>query len=140
METELSAWLQGQIKERRVNARQVAVHAGVGVATVSDILHRGHIPRIETLVRLADYFDAPREALLRIAAGLPAKPAAGRPGPPAQDEEYLIEELVEAFRQVPDEWKEDALAQMEMWARYAKRQGIRIIGGEDEEQDGQERP
>jgi hypothetical protein len=29
---------------------------------------------------------------------------------------------------------------MEMWVRYTKRRGMRIIGEEDEEQDGQERP
>ena len=138
--TKLSAWLKSQLKQRHVTAHAVVVGAGVGAATISDILRMGHIPRIDTLIRLADYFDTPREAVLSIAAGRPLKPLAGRPAPSAQDDDYLIDELLEAFRQVPDEWKQDALAEIEMWARLASRRGIHIIGEEDEERHGEERP
>ena len=46
----------------------------------------------------------------------------------------MIDELVEAFRQIPDVWKQDALAEVESWARLASRQGIHIIGADDEEE------
>ena len=58
-------------------------------------------------------------------------PAAGRARPPARDDDYLIDELLEAFRQIPDEWKEDALAAVESWARLATRPPVRIIGDEE---------
>ena len=127
MDTKLSAWLRSQLQERNVKAYIVAANTGVGVATMSDILTKGHIPRIDTLIRLADYFHAPREAVLRIAAGLPL---AGRPSP--QDDDYLIDELLEAFRHIPDEWKQDALAEVESWARHATRPPIHILGAEDD--------
>jgi len=134
MDTELSAWLKSQLKDRHVKAYSVAVHAGIGVATVSDILNKGHIPRIDTLVRLADYFHAPREIVLMIAAGVPLRPLTGLPAASPKDDDYLIDELVEAFRQIPDVWKQDALAEVKSWARLASRQGIHIIGADDEEE------
>ena len=63
-----------------------------------------------------------------IAAGLSVNLPTGHPAASPQDDDYLIDELLEAFRQVPDEWKQDALAEIEMWARLASRQGIHIIG------------
>ena len=131
--TKLSAWLKSQLKQRHVTAHTVVVGAGVGAATISDILRMGHIPRIDTLIRLADYFDTPRETVLSIAAGRPLKPLTGRPGPSVQDQDYLIDELLEAFRQVPDEWKQDVLAEVKSWVRLAKRPPIHIIGAEDED-------
>ncbi len=78
--------------------------------------------------RLAGYFDTPPQAVLRIAAGLPRRPVTGRPGASPQDDDYLVDELLEAFRQLPAEWKPGALVVVEMWARFASRQGIRIGG------------
>jgi len=43
----------------------------------------------------------------------------------------LIDELLEAFRQIPDEWKKDALAAVESWARHGTRPPVRIIGDEE---------
>lgn len=133
MDTNLAVWLRSQIKEQHVKAYKVAANAGVGEATVSDILHKGHIPRIDTLIRLADYFDTPRELVLRIAAGLPSQPLTGRPAASPQGDDYLIDELNEAFRQIPDEWKLDALAEVQSWVRLASRQRPHIIGAEDED-------
>jgi len=138
MDTKLPAWLWSQLKERNVKAYAVALNAGIGVATVSDILTKGHAPRIDTLIRLADYFDTPCEAVLRIAAGLPFKPLTGRPIGRAnraspQDDGYPIDELLEAFRQIPEEWKQKALVEVESWARLASRQGIHVIGADDED-------
>jgi len=138
MDSSLADWLQSQLKQRDINAYTVAVKTGLGAATLSHILNDGHIPRIDTLIRLADYFDTPREAVLRIAAGLSFKPLAGRPIGGAdraspQDDDYLIDELNEAFRQIPDEWKQDALAEVKSWVRLAKRPTVHILGAEDED-------
>lgn len=70
MGTILSTWIRIQVKERNIKARTTAASARIGVATASDILTKGHIPRIDTRIRLTDYFCTPREAALTIAAGL----------------------------------------------------------------------
>ena len=120
MDTALAAWLRGQLKQHDINARTVALRTGLGPATLSHILRDGHIPRIDTLNRLADHFDVPREAVLRIAAGLP--------DPAPENDDYLIDELTEAFRQLPDDWKEDALAQVRSLVRLTQAQAPRILG------------
>ena len=122
----LAEWLQRQLQTRGLTQAAVSVHAGVSGATISEMLNKGHIPRIEILFRLADYFETPREKVLRIAARMPV----GDEEPPEGDE-YLIEELVEEFRQVPDEWKEEALRQIAMFRRLAEMPSVRFIG-EDE--------
>ncbi len=126
--TQLSIWLKSQLKERRVTAQKVAVSAGVGGATISNILNMGHVPQIDVLLRLADYFGTPRPAVLCMAADLAIGPA-NRSSP--EDDDYLIEELNEAFRQIPDEWKEEVLVQVKSWARHATPAPVRIIGGEE---------
>lgn len=126
MDTTLAAWIRSQLKERHVKAYAAAASAGIGVATMSDILTKGHIPRIDTLNRLADHFDVPRENVLRIAAGLPE--------PAPENDDYLIDELTEAFRHLPDDWKEDALAEVKSRVRLASRQRPHIIGAEDEDE------
>lgn len=120
MDTALAAWLRGQLKQHDINARTVALNTGLGPATLSHILRDGHIPRIDTLNRLADHFDVPRENVLRIAAGLPE--------PAPENDDYLIDELTEAFRQLPDDWKEDALAQVRSLVRLTQAQAPRILG------------
>ncbi len=126
--TELGIWLRSQLKERRITAQKVVAGAGVGGATISNILNMGHIPQIDVLLRLADYFDTPRPAVLSMAAGLPIG-SANRASP--QDDDNMIEELLEAFRQVPDEWKEEVLVQVKSWAHHAAGPSIHIIGGEE---------
>ena len=113
MSSSLSDWLQEQLIRRDLSAQAAAAGAGVGMATISDILNKDLVPRIETLLRLADFFAVPRQLVLRIAAGLPSEtPAAG-----AQDDDALIDELLEAFRRIPDEWKQQALLDVELYAR-----------------------
>jgi len=126
--THLAIWLRSQLKERRVKACQVAAGAGVGGATISNILNMGHIPQIDVLMRLADYFGTPRPAVLCMAAAQPIGPAGGAS---PQEDDYMIEELVEAFRQVPDEWKEEVLVQVRSWVRHSAPAPVRIIGGEE---------
>jgi transcriptional regulator with XRE-family HTH domain len=129
--TALARWLQGELKARGLTQQAAATYAGVSMATISDILRKGHIPRIETLFRLADYFEVSRERVLCLAASLPAGPGAG-----GDREDYLVAELLEEFRQVPDEWKEVVLQQVAWLRQLAERPPLRIIG---EEEDGVER-
>ncbi|MEJ2736443.1 MAG: helix-turn-helix transcriptional regulator [Anaerolineae bacterium] len=133
--TALSRWLETELRRRSLSQMALAARASVGVGTISGILHRGHIPKIETLFRLADTLDTSRERVLRLAADLP-------PDPEDDDapDDYLIPELLEEFRQLPDEWKLAALEQVETLRRLAERPPVRIIGGEEEEgDDGQAR-
>jgi transcriptional regulator with XRE-family HTH domain len=133
--TALSRWLERELRRRSLSQMALAASAGVGIGTISGILHRGHIPKIDTLFRLADTLNASRERVLRLAADLP-------PEPEGDDEpdDYLIPELLEEFRQLPDEWKLAALEQVGTLRRLAELPPMRIIGGEEEEgDDGQAR-
>ena len=62
--TELAEWLQHQMQIHDLTQAQLAVYAGLAQATISDILRKGHIPPVETLFRLADYFDTDRVEVL----------------------------------------------------------------------------
>lgn len=130
VQTALGRWLQRQLEIRQLSQMAAAAQAGVGVGTLSDILRRGHIPKVETLFRLADFFDTPRGELLRLAAEEPPAPDEAE-----AEEEALIRELVQEFRQVPDAWKREVLAQVALFARLARRPPWRIIGDEEEEKD-----
>ena len=132
----LSRWLRREIERRGLTQNAAAVHAGVAQGTLSAILARGHVPKVETLLRLADYFETPREEVLRLAGHLPprpADPAAMETSPAAQD--HLVRELLEEFRKVPDEWKEMAIAHVELVAQMAQRPPVRIIGDDPAEQE-----
>lgn len=130
----LAAWLQEQLEARDLTQQAAAVYAGVSPATLSEIINRGHIPKIEILFRLADYFQTPREKLLRLAARMPI------PGsePVHEDDEYLIPELLEEFRKLPYEWKIEALNQVQTLIRLSNLPPMRIIGAEEEDHEPQE--
>jgi len=54
---------------------------------------------------------------------------------PVGEDEAIIEELVEEFRKVPDEWKEVAVQQIVMFRQLAEMPSVRFIGDEDEDDD-----
>jgi transcriptional regulator with XRE-family HTH domain len=145
--SELARWLRRELQQRGLTQNQAAVYAGVAPATLSEVLNRGHVPKVETLFRLADYFATSREAVLRLAGHLPAT---GHAMPTAKDppswdslaeldDDYLIDELLAEFRKVPDAWKAEAIAQVALFARLAEQPPARIIGAEDEDEDGDEK-
>jgi transcriptional regulator with XRE-family HTH domain len=128
---DLRGWLRTELRERGLTQAEVAVYSGVGQATISDILRKGHVPKVETLFRLADYFHVSRERVLRLAGHLPPAVDAAD-----EDEEYkerLVRALVEEFRRVPDEWKEVAVQQVAQFRRLAELRPVRIIGDEEED-------
>ena len=131
--TALSRWLERELRRRSLSQMALAATAGVGIGTISGILHHGHIPKIETLFRLADTLDMSRERVLRLAADLPPEPEGGE-----EADDYLIPELLEEFRQLPDEWKLAALEHVGTLRRLAELPPMRVIGGEEEE-NGQAR-
>jgi transcriptional regulator with XRE-family HTH domain len=131
----LAEWLKDQIRARDLTQQKVSVYAGVSGATLSDILNRGHIPKMELLFRLADFFETPREQVLRLAARMPIE------GSEAVDQDdYLIQDLLEAFRQVPDDRKPLVLQQVQLAVRLATLPPVRLIGEEGEEADAQGSP
>ena len=131
----LAQWLQNELRARGLTQAAASTHAGVSPATMSQILAQDHIPTMEILFRLADYFGTPRENVLRIAARIPL------PGDePADEDEAIIMELLEEFRQVPDEWKPVAVQQVEMFRRLAEMPTVRFIGDEEEAGDPDQTP
>ena len=133
----LSRWLRREIERRGLTQNAAAVHAGVAQGTLSAMLARGHVPKAETLLRLADYFETPREEVLRLAGHLPgrrADPGASEASAAVQD--HLVRELLEEFRKVPDEWKEVAIAHVELVAHMAQHPPVRIIGGDLDDEEG----
>ena len=146
--TALGRWLRRELNRNGLTQNEAAVYAGVASATLSEILNKGHVPKVETLFRLADYFRTPRVEVLRVAGHLPTTQAAGMD----VADEPLIRELVEEFRQVPDEWKAVAVEQMAQFRRLAELRPVRMVGEEpptledsdaarerQEEKDAQER-
>lgn len=128
---DLSGWLRTELKERGLTQVQVAVYSGVGQATISDILRKGHVPKVETLFRLADYFHVSRERVLRLAGHLP--PGAEPEAEGTDQEDPMVEALLHEFRRVPDEWKEVAVQQVAQFRRLAELRPARVVGEEAEE-------
>jgi transcriptional regulator with XRE-family HTH domain len=145
--TELATWLQAEMERRGLTQAQVAVYAEVGQATVSGILRKSHVPRLETLFRLADYFGLDRVEILRLAGHLrradeltpvplglsrergadeqtpvPLGLSRERPAPqapPAAGEEALTQALLEEWHSLPDAWKPLALQQVRFYRLIA---------------------
>ena len=132
----LGRWLETEMGERSLNQKSVAAGTGISIGTISDIVRKEHVPKTSTLLRLADYFGTPRAQVLFMAAGVPYPLADGsREWSADAEDEFLIRELIAEFRRIPDEWKVDALAQLQFMSRLAQRPRMRIIGGEEEPDD-----
>ena len=134
---DLATWLRAELARRELTQNAAAVYAGVGQATLSDMLNKGHVPKVETLFRLADYFDTPREQVLRLAGHLP--PAGSRSASDSVDDatdedEELIRALLEEFRRVPDEWKVIAVEQVAQFRRLAELRPVRMVGEEGDDE------
>jgi len=129
--SELAWWLRRELERRGLSQNAAAVHSGVAVATLSAILNKDHIPKAETLFRLADYLHTPREQVLQLAGHRLRPPdtelAAG------QRADYLERVLLDEFRQLPEELKETALQHMAVLIRLAQRPPFRLIGDDEEE-------
>lgn len=128
----LGAWLRNEIERRRLTQAQIAVYAGVGQATISAILHRGHIPKVETLFRLADCLQTPRDQILRLAGHLAdaPEPESASQAPEEALTDPMIQALLDEFRKVPPAWQEEAIAQVALFSRLAHRPAVRLIGEE----------
>ena len=132
--SELATWLETQMQRRSLSLLRTALLTRVGAGTLSSILHEGHIPKLVTLFRLADFFHTPRLDLVRMAAGeeLEETGIAGR------EDEALVTKLVREFQRLPEEWKLEAVAQVEMMNRLNELSGksqARLIGDEAEDDE-----
>ena len=112
--TTLAEWLRTQLQERQLTQQQAAVYIGISGATISDILNQAHLPRLEILFRLADFFQTPREYLVRLVASMPIDDSQ-----PTDDHDYLVEELLDEFRKLPDDWKPEAINQLRLLVRLS---------------------
>lgn len=126
--TPLGRWLRRELRQRDITQNEAAVHAGLGVATVNEVLTKGHVPKIETLFRLADFFGTPRLEILRLAGHLPPGGDQAETGHLAGND--LIPELLAEFRRVPDEWKPAVVEQMARLRRLAELRPPRLVADE----------
>ncbi len=129
--TPLGKWLRQKLKERRLTLQEASVRAGVGKATLSEILTKGHVPRVDTLIRLADTFEVSRLEILMAAGAITSAdrlPGAPQPGQNPADESLLEWRLLDEFRCLPPEWREGAVEQIQWMRRLAKVEKVRIIG------------
>lgn len=131
--TELADWLGREMARNGFSGIGLAEAAGVGQATVSGILRRGHVPRVRTLQKISGALGVPDTDALEAAGYLkrgdkfPGAEDAGRDG--------LVWQLVEEFERLPAEWRRDALEQVRWIGRLAKRERARasgavVIGGD----------
>lgn len=125
--TDLARWLRRELQKRRLTQNRAAVYAGVAPATISEILNKEHIPKVETLFRLADYLNTSREQVLRLAGHLPPVTASDDLFPEGEDQ-GLVRELLDEFRQVPDEWKPTVIENVAQFRRLAELQPVRFVG------------
>jgi transcriptional regulator with XRE-family HTH domain len=125
--TDLARWIRRELQKRELTQNQAAVYAGVAPATISEILNKEHIPKVETLFRLADYLDTSREQVLRLAGHLPPV-AASDDLVPKGENQGLVRELLDEFYQVPDEWKPMAIESVAQFRRLAELQPVRFVG------------
>jgi transcriptional regulator with XRE-family HTH domain len=137
--------LRRQLERHGLTQNAAAVHAGVAQATVSQILSKGHVPKVEILFRLADYFGTPREEILRLAGHLgDAALDDGTGDSVVADGEaplspaLLAQALLAEFRLVPDEWKPVAVEQMAQLRRLAALRPARLVGEEEATEESQE--
>jgi transcriptional regulator with XRE-family HTH domain len=128
--TELADWLREQMQARNYTQIQAAVHAGVSQGTISGILQKGHIPRLDALFRLADHFGASRVKILQIAGHLQRGDELPRGRPQPDHADYLIDELLAAFDKVPEAWRPEVISQLEIFVRLAERPPYRLVGDE----------
>lgn len=133
--TPLGRWLHAELKARKLNQLRAAAAIGIGTGTLNDIIRRGHVPKIDTLFRIADYFDASREKVLRMAANLPPR---GVERGSRWEDDYLVEELVEEFHKIPDEFKPDVLQQVQLMVRMTNRPAALFVGDDDLNPEPQE--
>lgn len=138
---DLATWLQSELRRRGLTQNAAAVYAGVGQATLSDMLNKGHVPKVETLFRLADYFEISREQVLRMAGHLPPVDRGVQTAPAeglADEDQELVRALLEEFHRVPDEWKAVVVEQVVQFRRLAELRPVRMVGEEgDDEVEGQ---
>ncbi len=96
--------------ERGLTQAALCERAAVGAGTMRDILLRGHIPKVETLFRLADALESSRLDLLVVAGHLRREePATGGVACPEAGD-HLVQELLDEFRRIPEQHKPQALA------------------------------
>jgi transcriptional regulator with XRE-family HTH domain len=109
------------------------VYTGVSQGTISQILQKNHIPRIESLLRLADSLDTDRVEVLRLAGYLRmADELLGAPAKVAE-EDRETREMIEAFRRLPVDWRPEAIAAVQMLVRLARRVGEGVVVDQIEE-------
>jgi transcriptional regulator with XRE-family HTH domain len=120
----LAEWLEDELERRGLTQAKLAVYADVAQATVNNIMRKGHIPRIETLFRVADYLGVDRVEMM-VLAGL-LRPAdqllreGHRPPPQPPADDPLVMQLLEEFRRVPDEWKPELIQVARLFQRLAR--------------------
>ncbi len=134
--TPLGKWLRQKLKERHLTLQEASALTGVGKATLSEILTKGHVPRVDTLLRLADTFEVSHlEILMASGAITSADRLAGapQPGQDPVDESLLEWRLLDEFRRLPPQWREGAVEQIQWMRRLAKMEKLRIIGDEPPE-------
>jgi transcriptional regulator with XRE-family HTH domain len=134
----LAGWLLEQLNTRGFTQQAAADHAGVSIATINDILRKDHIPKIDTLFRLADRFDTSRETILRLAAGLSVEPhVESGPSSPDSADQALLGELQAEFHKIPDAWKPEVIQLVATFARLANRPPARFVGEDPSTGSGQ---
>jgi transcriptional regulator with XRE-family HTH domain len=133
----LAAWLQAEMKERGLTQTALSERAGVAVATINDILTKNHIPKIETLFRIAGALDTSHLDILLITGHLrraDTLPGAPQPGQDHHDEDDLEWQLLYEFRKLPANVQPEAVNQIRWIARLSSRPRYRLVGSETDDE------
>lgn len=69
--TELGKWLRAKMQERGMSLNAAALYSKVAASTLSEIINHGHVPKKETLMKLARRFETDPHTVFELAGVFP---------------------------------------------------------------------
>lgn len=109
---EFTKWLEEELRTRNWQPSDLARRAKLGNSTLTRILNGIRNPGPEVCVAIARALDHPPEHVFRVAGLLPPLPSS--------NDGFILKELIEIVKRLPDEDREEVLDYAKM--RYEKRQ------------------
>jgi transcriptional regulator with XRE-family HTH domain len=72
MPSEFGEWLQAELDKRGWSMRKLALRSGVHPQSVGDAVHRGAVPEVSSIIRMAEVLGEDPVFALRVAGAVPS--------------------------------------------------------------------
>jgi transcriptional regulator with XRE-family HTH domain len=123
--TRLAEWLRVHMEAKGFSQAELCRRAGVSEGTLSATLTKGHIPKIEAVIRLAEALGGDGLEALYAAEIFRRGDEMPRLVPPGW-EEPLTQVLVREFQKIPPIYREDVVEQIRVFARALARREAEV--------------